>query len=451
MNYIRYSESVLDNQPHDSILLRQLARHSTVQKSVDLLNYLERSGYAWLTTIRGYRQEKEIQRKYYYIGAAADIIGIILLIKCSCVVFLQDEYTRLLLGDIFIGSPSHGIQNMVLTMLLVLTVGLRYFSFLSERIGNVVILRQFHLLREKRFDCGTFMLTPVDCSLLRQVFYLLGFFYKTSNPSLSCAITGWLAYAYFSNPLNHTNWLTSITTAFWTILADFIYITATYPTVWMFAHNAMIITFAIFSLKSCNYYGQSLINETCKIKKKAIYKFLAQQNRIYNFIYQHTVDLGMLFFYGCLVVSCTGNFILFSAIFIGTGSDLFDYALVGVGALAFNSIGVMNILAAFAASKISLNRLLNYKIARRCKFNRHLSLKLLMTCERLNLTEVGFNLGGIFTLDSEHFLLYLMENASLMLMFITNFNKSSSNQQPSNNTIPNCGLNGTSQEAMGLC
>ncbi|XP_015787599.1 uncharacterized protein LOC107364689 [Tetranychus urticae] len=405
MNYIKYTESVLDNQPHNSILLRQLARRSTVQKSVDLLNYLERSGYAWLTTIRGYRQKKKIQRRYYYIGAALDIIGIILLIKCFFIVFLQDEYTRLLLGDIFIGSPSHGIQNMVLAILLVLTVGLRYFSFLVERLGNVIILRQFHLLRKKRFDCGTFMLTPVDCSLLRQVFYLLGFFYKTSLPPLSYAITGWLTYAYFSNPLNHTNWLTSITTAFWTILADFIYITGAYPTVWMFVHNAMVVTCAIFRLESCNFYGQSLINETCKIEEKAIYKLLAQQNRIYNFIYQHNVDLGMLFSYGFLIVSCAGNFILFAAIFIGTGSDLFDYALVGVGALAFNSIAVMNILAAFAANKISLIRLLNYKIARRCKFNRNLSLKLLMTCERLNLTEVGFNLRGIFTLDFEHFLL----------------------------------------------
>ncbi|XP_053208485.1 interleukin-1 receptor-associated kinase 4-like [Panonychus citri] len=43
---------------------------------------------------------------------------------------------------------------------------------------------------------------------------------------------------------------------------------------------------------------------------------------------------------------------------------------------------------------------------------------LLATCERMNINRIGFSLGGICTLDSKTFLLYLLENAGLMLMFM---------------------------------
>uniref|UniRef100_T1KKR4 Gustatory receptor n=1 Tax=Tetranychus urticae TaxID=32264 RepID=T1KKR4_TETUR len=443
MSYTKYEEPVLDGQLHDSYLLRWLARRSTVQKSIDLLNYLEHSGYYWLTTVRGYPQEKEIERKYYIIAGFADTVGAILIAKTVLNANISDDYTRLLLGDIFIGSSSHGIQNMVLFMLLMLAIGLRFFGFLTERTRKVIILRQFHQLREKRFDSATFMLTPRANSYMRQFFYLFGIFYKMTNALVCTCVTAWLTYVYLSNPINHTSLLISITTGFWTILTAAAYTAGAFPTVWIYVHNTMIITFTFFSLDSCHNYGQSIVKANCRVKKKAIYRFLTQQNRIYNYIYQHTVDWGKLFFYGILIVSATGNFILFAAIFIGTGSDLFDYALLVHGSVTFNSIGIINVLAAIASNKITLNRLCNYKIARRCKFNLRLSLKLLMTCERLNLNEVGFNLAGIFPLDSEHYLLYLLENAGLMLMFITNFNKSSSNQQPS---IPLQTQNVTNQE-----
>uniref|UniRef100_T1KKB1 Gustatory receptor n=1 Tax=Tetranychus urticae TaxID=32264 RepID=T1KKB1_TETUR len=447
MRYIKYRMSIFDNQLPDSFAFRWLARRSTVQKSIDLLNYLEHSGYYWLTIIRGYPQEKEIERKYYRIAAFANTVGAILIAKTALTICLKDDYTRLLLGDIFIGSFSHGIQNTVLMMVLTLVIGLRYFGFLTERLKKVVILRKLHQLREKRFDCTTFMLTPRANSYMRLYFYLFGIFYKMTNAFVCTCVSGWLSYNYLSNPINHTSWLTSITTGLWSILTAFVYAAGAFPTIWFYVHNTMIITFAIFSLDSCHNYGQAMANLNCKVTKKAIYKFLTQQNRIYNYIYQHTVDWGKLFFYGILVVSGTGNFILFAATFIGTGSDLLDYALLVLGFVTFNSISIMNVLAAFAANKITLNRLCNYKIARRCKFNLRLSLKLLTTCERLNLNKVGFNLGGICTLDSEHFLLYLMENAGLMLMFITNFNKASSNQQLNvPNQIQRSDLNVTNQD-----
>ncbi|XP_053208306.1 uncharacterized protein LOC128392324 isoform X2 [Panonychus citri] len=92
--------------------------------------------------------------------------------------------------------------------------------------------------------------------------------------------------------------------------------------------------------------------------------------------------------------------------------------------MAFSAIVALNILAALTVAKVSLCHSVNYQIARRCKLTLSTNLKLLATCERMNINRIGFSLGGICTLDSKTFLLYLLENAGLMLMFITNFNKS---------------------------
>uniref|UniRef100_T1KSJ6 Odorant receptor n=1 Tax=Tetranychus urticae TaxID=32264 RepID=T1KSJ6_TETUR len=398
-----------------------LTRKSKVKLAVELLDELEDSGNRWLCTLRGYQQKSSVTRRKIFVNWILALVGLVITLKTFLTTFISNKFIGILLGDIFFGLPGHDIQNMLLTMIFLLSSGVKHVGFEKERLNRYKILRVYHKLRETQFEYDELMLSQHDCTQIRKFIYLFGQFYKIDSPAVSIAIPVWLLLIYLTNPVNQESLFNAIITGLWTLITAIVFIYGAYATVWSFIHNTLIVVFVIHSLKSLYSYGESILDQGCS--EAQISKYLTQQNRIYNLVHQHVVEMGMVTGYGIFVVSCTGNFALFVSIFIGTGSNLTDYVILAVGCMNMTSIVTLNTVGALSANMILSCRALNYRIARRIRCQFKYKLKLLMTCERLNLTRIGFSTGGIYKLDSESFLLYLLENAGLMLMFITNFNK----------------------------
>ncbi|XP_053205799.1 uncharacterized protein LOC128390144 [Panonychus citri] len=424
MSPYKYREFNVHGKVSDSYWTNWLERKTTREAATDLLSVVERSGIRWLCIISGYEQVNPISKGRLVLGHFINLIGAITIIRGFFVVALPYDYVQIALGDLFIGSPVHEIQNMLITMLLTLSCGLKYCGFSAERRGPIQVLKLYHRLRSTKFDHKQFMLTPDDCSSIRKSFFFLSYFYLFVTPLTCLAIAAWLTFAFLINPINYESLYNILVIGIWTIVISSIFTLGSYPTIWLYIQNTMIMSYVSFALNSNHLHGQLLVKSESKADQQELFNYFSQQNKIYNFINRSTVDLGQMLSYGIIVVSGVADFTMFVSVFIGTGSDLFNYIIFSVGIMAFTAIVVINILSAFTVVKVSLCHLVNYQIARRCKLNLSTQLKLLATCERMNVNQIGFTLGGIFTMDSHTFLLYLLENAGLMLMFITNFNKS---------------------------
>lgn len=332
---------------------RWLALKSTKEKSVDLLNAFEMSGYRWFSTIRGYKQVKPITRKHYIIGLTIDFLGLITVLRGFLIILIPNSTIRILLGDLFVGSPAEEIQVSLITMLFTLSSGLKYNGFLVERKGPIRVYQiLYHEIRVSKFDRKQFMLTREDDSSLRKGWYLFGRFYFIATPLTCLGIAGWLIFAFTVNPINYSNPINLIATSFWTILTSIIFTLGAYSTIWLYCHNTMFIPFVTLSLNSVQKLGKSIMGHK-KTAQGDILKYFAQQNRIYNFIHLCTTDLGTIISYGVLIVSATADFAMFTSIFIGTGSDLFDYIILSVGIMSFGAIVGINVFSAFTTHRVS--------------------------------------------------------------------------------------------------
>ncbi|XP_053209291.1 uncharacterized protein LOC128393191 [Panonychus citri] len=390
----------------ESIIHRWLAIRSTPILIVQLLNLIEKSGLRWCCTFRGYQQVNRITRKHYIIGLTLDFVGLLTIAKGFVVLFVSNSNVQMYLGDLFIGSSVHNIQTMMINMLLLLACGLRYFGFYTERKGRVEPLTLYYRLKSSAINCEQFKLTPSHCSSMRKIFYIFGQFYLIVTPITCFAISTWIIYAFYTNQINFSSTISLLTTGLWTIVTCTIFTLGAYPTIWLYIHISMIITFVTFSLASNQLFGKQLIVDKDQTNENGqSVKYLVQQNKIYNFIYQMTIGMGQVFCYGIIIVTGTGNFAMFVSLFIGTGSGLFDYFILAVGCMSFNSIVIINMLSSFTANQALICQKVNYQIGRHCKLDLKTQLKLLSTCERINIHRIGFSLGGLYTLDSYHFLL----------------------------------------------
>ncbi|XP_053205663.1 uncharacterized protein LOC128390022 [Panonychus citri] len=382
-----------------------LERKTTREAVSDLLGVAEKSAVRWYCIVRGYEQIKPIAKGRYIFELFLDFIGAIILLRGFLMIVVPFAPVRIALGDPFIGSTAHGIQIMLVNGILILACGLRYHCFAAEKRGPVEAFQLYHRLRATKFDHKKFKLTSADCSHIRKLFFLFIRFYLIITPLTCLAIAGWLGFAFIANPINYDNLTNFVVIGVWTVIVSITITLGTYPSYWIYIQNTLIMVFVAFALNSNQFFGQLLVKSGIRANQNDIFEYFSQQNKIYNTINRSIVDLGSTFSHGVIVASGLADFAMFVSIWIGTGSDLFDYLIFAVGITIFSAIVMVNILAALTVVKVSSCHLTNYQIARYCKLNLSANLKLLATCERMNVNQIGFTLGGIFTMNSHSFML----------------------------------------------
>ncbi|XP_053208484.1 uncharacterized protein LOC128392482 [Panonychus citri] len=280
-----------------------LVQKTTREATTDLMNKVERLGIRWLCTISGFAQIEPISKGRYLFELFLDCVGAITILRGFFVIVIPYDSVRIALGDLFIGSQAHAIQNMLITFLLILSCGLRYLSFLSESRGRMETFRIYDGLRSTKFDHKQFMLTPADCSHIRKAFFPLLYFFLIATPLTCLGIAGWLTFAFVSNPINYENLYNSVIIGIWTIVISGTFTIDAYPSFWHFSQNTMIMAFVAFALNSNKLFGQLLVKSGPKADQRDLFKYFRQQNKIYNLINSSTVDLGKILFYGVIVVS----------------------------------------------------------------------------------------------------------------------------------------------------
>ncbi|XP_015791621.2 uncharacterized protein LOC107368325 [Tetranychus urticae] len=191
---------------------------------------------------------------------------------------------------------------------------------------------------------------------------------------------------------------------------------------WSFTHIILLIVYTSLCLDFL--YSSIDSNNQLVPATVLIDIFIKKQNYYYNQLLITERQLSPITLAGYIIGSLMADFALFYGLFIKTGSVLFNVLTITLGIVAFGALTLLNIIAATTVDKVKKCRLMNYWIIRSGQSKTLSSqIKLIAIFERLSTHPVGFFVGRLFVIDNHRFLLFLLENISILLLFITNMTR----------------------------
>ncbi|XP_015786851.1 uncharacterized protein LOC107364066 isoform X2 [Tetranychus urticae] len=390
-----------------------LERNTSTEQLVDHLIKMNDLGKFWLVCIRGYSQKGIIPVKKRLISTGLDALCITVL---GYIIFLA------LTAD----TRKQSVQIATSIFILINLLGIRWASIYCEYIDQYTILRFFDdIIRTGSFDIHC-LLGSTNCNLFKWFTFILLQFYSLSTIISGIALILYHIFAVLRVDLK-LGWtlLTDVTILITVPSVAFVIIFVVHNVTWCFTHIIILMIHSAFALDNIHKKAiKSMTTSKCnadptQADSNDCAEYWHSSNFCYNQIKIMKYQLSPITFYGYLLGCLGTDFALFTGAIYGTGDSTLNYIITGLGLLALQILTMVNEASAFALRIISKCEKLNYRMSCCCKCQTTIKLKGLLTIERMQYSKVGFYVGQLFLMDNLQYLMFLLENGSLLLLFVT--------------------------------
>uniref|UniRef100_T1K0U6 Gustatory receptor n=1 Tax=Tetranychus urticae TaxID=32264 RepID=T1K0U6_TETUR len=407
-------------------LLDSIDRLSVPSKLVKLIDHLERSSIASWICINGYSQQNKPARSKL-------IFNIFLCLWCYAnslrhltIAFIQDENSRILLGDSFIGYPAYSLLNIIFSGAAFLLGSIKTALVYSESQSRMQILNVFGSLRDKSFDRSIWGMTK-NCDLkFRRLTcltsYSLDIFIVTAVGS---TITMQIQAMVLNPSISVRTFLIQLA---WLPVSNIAVYFSGLAAYWFFVHTIIFVSLSIQSTSSAIIRVDKLIKSvkvsySHSVTMTVIQRLIQMQNAHYNTIAILNDNFGLSVFISFFVGSLFADLAFFCGTYVSTKNILLDLLLSFIGFITLGTITQYNLFASGSFKKIEKFRKAIYRLSVNIPFDLKTRFKLITTLERMSTYKIGFYIGNIFCIDDYHCFIFLLENVSLYLLLIANISK----------------------------
>uniref|UniRef100_T1KG42 Gustatory receptor n=1 Tax=Tetranychus urticae TaxID=32264 RepID=T1KG42_TETUR len=349
---------------------------------------------------------------------AVNIIHLILLSSFD----LPVEWHHLL-GDFFHGHPNGRFFWLFFLNGSIFGEALRRVWIYLARDGHSTSFK-FELIYSKGFKSQLLCMDQFYCRKLRFFVTNLAIFWVRIIFCATISFAPILIFIFHSVSQLPQTLEQYIFSGFWLIITYLGF-------VWVMT-NAILIG-SLITIKLCYFYFK--VAHVARTVQNLALKRLQSNNASYlldykatvreiiryqNEIEQVNVGIRNLFIVAYLGISFVDNFGIYAAVFVHIDRGLMDFFIVNIVMIGFVVIGVCSYTNGVMLSKMHSCCKNLRKATRHLQLNVQAFIKVTDLEDRLSRTDIAFTIGKILNLTTRVFVIYLIENICLIMMFKVN-------------------------------
>ncbi|XP_015781340.2 uncharacterized protein LOC107359371 [Tetranychus urticae] len=337
---------------------------------------------------------------------------------------LPDEW-HLLLGDFFHGHPNGRFFWLFCLNLSVFGEVIRHHWIFLARRGHLTTFKLEHLIYSKGFKSRVLFMDRFYCKKFRFVSTNLAIFWVRITYCLTISFAPILIFIVHSASKLPQTSQQYIYTGFW-LLISYLGISCTVSNL-MLSGGLATVQLSYFYYKVA-HVARTVQDLSMKRRRSKNADYLLDYKAIVCEIikYQNETEhcnIGVRnwFIFVYIGLSAVDNFGVYTAVFVHIDRGFMDFFILGVSMIGFVSIGACSYTNGVILTKmISCCKNLR-KATSRLKLNAETFIKETDLEERLSRTDIAFTIGQLLDMTTRVFVIYLIENICLIMMFKVNF------------------------------
>uniref|UniRef100_T1KPF7 Gustatory receptor n=1 Tax=Tetranychus urticae TaxID=32264 RepID=T1KPF7_TETUR len=337
---------------------------------------------------------------------------------------LPDKW-HLLLGDFFYGHPNGRFFWIFCLNLDICGEYMRQFWIYLIKNGHLTTLKLQHLVYLKGFKSQVLLMDRFYCKKYRFVAANLAVFWVRMLFSVTISFAPILIFIVHSASKLPRTSEQYIYTGFW-VVTSYLGIVCTITNL-MLTGGLITIQLSYFYFKVA-HVARTVQDLATKRRHLNVADYLFDYKATVREIiqYQNEVEhvnigirnLFMLVYLGHSVVT---DFGVYTALFVHIDRGFMDFFVACVSMIGFTGIGACSYTNGVLLTKMSSCCKNLRKATKRLQLNAKSSIKVTDLEERLSRTDIAFTIGKILDATPRVFVIYLIENISLIMMFKVNF------------------------------
>uniref|UniRef100_T1KW38 Gustatory receptor n=1 Tax=Tetranychus urticae TaxID=32264 RepID=T1KW38_TETUR len=378
----------------------------------------------WLyITRRGHDQDKReiVQSGYHLMNNLIRISAIILCTRLFILCYETSDEMQIYLANPFYKlQGAQAIAFMISSLVFTLSLLREYIMYLED-IGSSILLTYLRDIRQYGFDCKRLGLTEKQRKKFRVAFHLiLVNWYRIIQFNIYI-IPAFIAIVHLVNPaFGLDNPTLIITSFFWFLSESFCFIYVACGTFDIGAHITVLVPLFIFKIESIIELNERYLFSPKSIEPHLLRQLNIDTIRLLNLLDVMSRDLRYLFVFVIVGISFLADTFIFLGPILHIGSTILQNFFSTLGFFILFAIGLISYAAGNLHGRLIIihKRYTSLLAKEKVDFGTH--SKAMEVLDRIMGPFTGVKIGDFCTIDRYLFVVYIMENASMIMLLVCN-------------------------------